>query len=203
MRSFLLPLAGVFLICFGAQAQTTISFSVDQPDSPLSVDAGEDLAYDGETPLILGGEPTASGGFEQYTYLWDNAEFLSDATIPNPEVTSLDASTTFTVSVTDVDGNCIKEDEVFVDFTLSAIRLERTDLKAFPNPFDDQLTIESSEKVTSFTIFDITGRMVQSETIQKDGEFVISTAHYPSGIYLFEFHFENGLTRNLKLCRKP
>ena len=203
MLRFFFLFASVFVLVVGAASQTVIFFTVDQPALPFSVDAGDDQFYDGVDPVILGGEPSAFGGFEEYTYHWDNAEFLDDATIPNPEVTSLDAVTTFTLSVTDVNGNCIKEDEVIVDYVVSTINLDQTDLKAFPNPFRDQLTFEFSERVSSIRVFDITGRMVQSEIIQKDGDFVLSTAHYPSGIYLFEFRFDNGLTKTFKLCRKP
>jgi hypothetical protein len=203
MLRFILIFVCVFAIAAGADSQTVISFTVEQPELPFSVDAGVDQFYDGENPVILGGEPSASGGFEEYLFQWDNAEFLDDPTSANPEVTSLNAATTFTLSVTDVIGNCIKEDEVFVDYVVSAINLDQAELKAFPNPFRDQLTIKSSESVSSIRVFDITGRMVQSETIQKDGECVLSTAHYPSGIYLFEFRFDNGLTKIFKLCRKP
>ena len=51
--------------------------------------------------LTIGGTPTATGGTSPYTYLWSPATGLNAANVPNPVVTNITASTTYTVTVTD------------------------------------------------------------------------------------------------------
>ena len=69
----------------------------------LIVDAGEDNNIchpnnDGSTQI--GGNPTPSGGTEPYTYSWDNAGSLDNASIANPTATPT-TTTTYTVNVND------------------------------------------------------------------------------------------------------
>lgn len=198
----LLLYCSTWLMSFTAIAQTTISFSVDQPSTPFSVDAGSDQDFNGEDQIFLGGEPTASGGFESYTYQWNNASSLDDATSANPEVIAIDEITSFFVNVTDTQGNCVKQDKVLVDYTVSTNSFNKTQLKAFPNPFDDKLSITASEEIAMIRIFDITGRIVSELSPNRKEIIQVNTTLYGSGIYLVQIEFSNGLTQNLKLCKR-
>lgn len=74
------------------------------------VDAGSDVTIcEGESTTI-GGAPTGPAGS---AYLWDNAAVLSSASIANP-VASPTVTTTFTVTVTDVNG-CVNTDQIIVN----------------------------------------------------------------------------------------
>lgn len=68
----------------------------------LQVDAGEDTSFCDQGEVVIGGNPTAQGGVDPYTYRWflkapkidvlGDAHwcetFLSDTTVANPEVIS-------------------------------------------------------------------------------------------------------------------
>ena len=79
----------------------------------LAADAGMDTEVCDGSSTAIGGAPTASGGGGgPYSYLWDNAGTLDDATLANPTATPT-ATTTYTVTVTDNFG-CTATDQVTV-----------------------------------------------------------------------------------------
>jgi len=192
---------GFLLVYSTAFPQTTISFNVAQPDSSFQVDAGPDLLYDGNNQAFLGGDPSASGGFEEFIYEWDNESYLDDPSVPNPQVISLNSVTTFTLSVTDVIGNCTKYDEVIVDYVVSTKDFGAVELDAFPNPFLSKLTINSSDGIGQVVIYDVFGREVENLFLNSIDSYVLNTDNFASGIYLFQFHLNNKQTKTLKLCK--
>ncbi|OWY24288.1 T9SS C-terminal target domain-containing protein [Sphingobacteriales bacterium UPWRP_1] len=68
----------------------------------LVADAGATANIILGSSTTLGGTPTASGGLPPYTYLWDNAATLDDATASNPVATPVATATLYTVTITDV-----------------------------------------------------------------------------------------------------
>jgi len=195
-------LIGAFSIVLSSHAQTVISFSVDQPVEPFAVDAGADQLFDGESAVVLGGEPTASGGFGEYNYSWNNEELLDDPSSPNPIVIDLNVSTTFSVSVTDIQGTCIKTDEVNVDYALSSRPENSNYFKSFPNPFSEFVKFESPHLILGIQVFDITGRKIAQINPMRGELIELNTQDYHPGIYLFQIELSDGQTKNLKLCKR-
>ncbi len=64
-------------------------------------------------PVTLGNNPIVSGGSSPYTYLWDNASFLSSATAARPNAT-VSTTSVFTLTVTDANG-CKKVGQTLVN----------------------------------------------------------------------------------------
>lgn len=182
-------------------SQTTITFSVDQPESPFEVEAGEDQVFDGLNTVTLGGDATAIGGFGSYSYSWSPSEFLNDPTVANPVVTSLEGSTVFTVTVTDIDGNCIKEDTVMVDLLVSLDELADGRVEVFPNPFDHHVRVNSTLGIDRLVVFDLTGRIVEQMPLGLSTSYQLNTSSYPSGVYFFHVLLSNHQTKMIKLCK--
>ena len=65
--------------------------------------AGNNTSICKGSAISIGGNPTASGGTPGYTYLWTPSNGLNSTNIANP-MASPTATTTYTVSVTDVNG---------------------------------------------------------------------------------------------------
>jgi len=66
---------------------------------------------------VIGGSPTGSGGSGNYSYQWIPCfapPIMSSCTTPNPVITGLTTTTTFTVIVTDNVTGCIDSDQVTV-----------------------------------------------------------------------------------------
>jgi len=78
----------------------------------LIANAGDDKEINSGDTVQIGGNPTASGGTSPYTYSWQPADTLDDATNSNPNATPTE-TTTYTVTVTDAHG-CVDTDEVTV-----------------------------------------------------------------------------------------
>ncbi len=77
-----------------------------------SVDAGpNDTICNGDS-VTIGGSPTGSGGTTPYTYEWEPASGLSSTSEANP-LASPDATTTYTVTLTDENG-CTSVDSLIV-----------------------------------------------------------------------------------------
>ncbi len=84
----------------GATAKATVTVTVRPPLSFVA-DAGSDLAVDAGEPATLPG--SASGGSGGYTFQWEPADLLRDATIAKPRIvdTSSPGRQEFTLTVTD------------------------------------------------------------------------------------------------------
>ena len=98
MKRFLLLPGITIIFCLKLNAQALTAYA--------GPDTGRVDCY-GQTALIIGGSPTASGGTPPYTYLWSpQSYFLVDSTSANPfidygQVTQPDSDMLFTVLVTD------------------------------------------------------------------------------------------------------
>ncbi len=87
------------------------SVTVTVNPAPMA-NAGADTTLCGGLSVMLGGEPTASGGTPGYTYVWAPSTGLSNSAASNPTATP-NATTTYTVRVTDANG-CSASDAVQV-----------------------------------------------------------------------------------------
>lgn len=193
--------AVVMSLSIDAASQTTIIFSVDQPTQPFEIEAGEDQSFNGSDDVILGSTPTAIGGFGDYTYLWDNADFLDDATSANPQVTNISGAVTFLVTVTDSETECIKVDEVFVDYVVGIDDHHAVDFKIYPNPFNDNFILETAQPLEQLVILEVTGQVIETHLILSN-RTMIKTSHLSNGFYFVKLIQRNGLTNQLKLCKQ-
>ncbi len=95
----------------GCTAAASVTVNVAPP---LDVTAAVDDNLIGTCPTSVAHlSATATGGEGAYTYLWDNAATLNDATLANPTAKPL-ATTTYTVTVTDANG-CTDQATVIVN----------------------------------------------------------------------------------------
>lgn len=77
--------------------------------------AGEDQSIPYGTTTILQG--SAGQGSGDYTYSWEPAALLSDPTSPTPITNEMEATTQFTLTITDLAGGCQDVDQVMVFVT--------------------------------------------------------------------------------------
>ncbi len=189
------------LLCITGYAQENLVISVNQPEYPLRIDAGSDQVYDGHTAIMLGGEPAAIGGFGEYTYQWEPAEYLDNATIANPTIVHLDGPTTFKLTVSDPGALCNKIAEVNVGFALSANDAGQNDLRIFPNPFVDMVNLESTTPIEEVRVTDMTGQTIAVHRNIQTTNYRLETDPLAMGIYFFIIRFADGSTTMKKLCK--
>lgn len=70
----------------------------------------------------------------------------------------------------------------------------------FPNPFSDNFTIETENKILNYSLYDISGKQITS-TISKQ-ELYSKNQNLNSGFYILNLSFENGTNTNYKLVKK-
>ena len=189
---------------YPAFSQTTIIFNVEQPNSPLLIDAGSNQQITAGNSVQLGGNPTASGGYGSYTYNWDNSAYLNDASLANPTVSGLTSSTTFTLTVTDSAGFCVKQAQVLVDVVIGLQELQNDSkfVRFNPNPFFDFVLIEASSALFKVSLHSITGQLLfVGDNLNATKEIRLETGHLPEGIYIVSAELNDGTIQYKKLCK--
>lgn len=109
-------MAGVYTVTVtssdGCTATTTTTVVVN--NNPTA-NAGPDASIPNGTSTTLSG--SATGGSGSYSYSWSPAGLLQNAGDPSPQTVNLSASTTFTVTVTDLSTGCTGTDQVVITVT--------------------------------------------------------------------------------------
>jgi hypothetical protein len=74
------------------------------------------------------------------------------------------------------------------------------DVKVFPNPFHDELTISAPTSGDfDFVIYDVQSRAIISGKL--NGSREISTAKLPAGIYIYEIKIAGNIVRHGKIVK--
>ena len=130
-------------------------------------------------------------GTEPFTYLWNDE--LNHTT---PFISGL-CTNYYTVTVSDAIG-CTNSDSVFVgNFITSILTLgQDMSINIFPNPaYDGLLNIyyqSDNKKDLNVTIFDVTGKLVNSTVIDKiNSNNKMDISNLPTGIYYLKLSYEN------------
>ncbi|MEI7900419.1 MAG: hypothetical protein WCK89_09200, partial [bacterium] len=107
-------------------AEATDAVDVTYTVPPLVANAGADKTVAPGSPVVIGGDPAASGGSTVYTYSWSPATGLSDYTAANPTA-SPNETTTYTLTVTDSFDTTPDTDSVLVTYVVPNERLISVD----------------------------------------------------------------------------
>ncbi|WP_334124346.1 T9SS type A sorting domain-containing protein [Empedobacter brevis] len=84
--------------------------------------------------------------------------------------------------------------------SLTTVNINKTDVRIYPNPVVDILNIETDVNKNSIKIIDLTGKIIESYTINEK-KISVQVNHLPKGIYIVEVENENGKT-NSKFIKK-
>ncbi|TSA33892.1 MAG: T9SS C-terminal target domain-containing protein [Porphyromonadaceae bacterium] len=153
-------------LCGPNFGQRFIPMNFTQP-AVLTAAAGHDTLVCRGHPIILGGNPTASGGNNSYVYLWSPPDGLNDPTLSNP-IANISESKTYMLSVTDAQG-CLAVSfiSVYVDLCLGIdVNNLNQILTVFPNPSNGVFTIQG--------ISSLNGKLQRIEVINQLGQIVFS-----------------------------
>ena len=156
-------------------------------NDPLEVEAFADpeIVEEGHSSQLMA---FASGGNGNYTYLWEPAETLSDPTISNPVATPVEAETTYTVNVTDGEGNTASAS---VTLRISNVGLNESSSQweIYPNPSKGSFTIETIGDF-SYTLVNSLGQQLMSG--KANGKVTIDGTKFGHGVYFIQLNGEQG-----------
>ncbi|NOQ73755.1 MAG: T9SS type A sorting domain-containing protein [Crocinitomix sp.] len=152
--------------CEASSSVTVESWEVPTGTGVVTMMTG--IAYDGEIDFT----PTGGTG-GPYTFIWSNGATTED-------VTSLGVGS-YTVTVSD--GTCDSDVSFFVDSQASIALNELDNVKVYPNPVVDFVTVEF-EGTYNWTLFDNAGKIVSTGTA--NGKEQISMESLATGNYMMK-----------------
>jgi hypothetical protein len=83
---------------------------------------------------------------------------------------------------------------------LSNNQFEKSKTKISPNPFLNVFSIETEDVISKYTIFDSTGKQIESTSNKNELDNQVSKLQ--AGFYILNLAFENGKAYNYKLVKK-
>ena len=87
--------------------------------------------------------------------------------------------------------------------SLSGIDNATIQLKAYPNPFSQQITIEITENNYTnafYTITDISGKLIMSKQLKTTTE-ILDFNGFSQGNYIINFHINNNIVKTIKITK--
>ncbi len=169
--TYTIPLL-LLLVSFQTRAQSILNFSVAQPPSILTVNAGTNKSISNGQQTVLGGSPSVSGGTSPYTYSWSPLQGLNQDNTANPAASPI-VSTVYTMTVTDSKG-CSNSKSVTVTVNGVPVGIFNgyaSSINVFPNPTNGSLFISSDL---------IPGKELKLEVINPQGIRVYEDILYSS-----------------------
>ncbi len=174
---------------------TQISVDVTEADSLLVLSIVDTTVVNGS----CNGNATvlAVGGKTPFTFLWD------DASSQTTTVASNLCQGSYKAIVTDAYG-CKDTVSVTIDNITGTSELAGLEIKVFPNPAVNQASVNikgNYKGIVSLSLYDITGRMIQSQNMSAAAGSVSITldlSNLESGIYLLRIN-NGGVNQEVKL----
>lgn len=137
---------------------------------------------------------TVTGGIAPFVYSWTGP---SGYTASTEDISGLNAGT-YVVTVTDkFCGTATITVIVGTDATTSITETEKNILSAYPNPSNNQITINTSKYLSdaSFRLISIVGRVVLESTGLTGNSFDIDISAQSNGVYLLEINNGGAFSR--------
>jgi hypothetical protein len=140
--------------------------------------------FDLQTNNLITAFAQVQGGIPPYQYLWSNGQ-------SSPEATNLSPTTSYSLTVTDAT-NCSVIWDVQPALT-STEDVTFSDVQVFPNPHQDQFTIQLPSEATnaSYRLLNLAGQEVLAWNKLPITSALINTTFLPAGCYVLEIQWGN------------
>jgi hypothetical protein len=105
------------------------------------------------------------------------------------------------LQVADIDGSCIKQSQVFVDFVSGVKEGAMQTFEIYPNPFGQMISIKSNHAISEIMLKVITGKKILAQKRNINDTININTSAISEGIYFVSILFSNGAIQTIRLCK--
>lgn len=189
------------LLTTSLNAQIPIQLTIHQPP-PLQISPLRDIIMDEGNYINIGHDQLATGGYENYQYLWEPAGSLNHPDIPNP-IASPSENTEYTVTITD-NKNCSVSGNMTV-FVNKSTGIDKSNLQMeislFPNPSQGifNFSIKGSYKgEMKLSITDVKGSVILQDEISKQQNQFLKKYHLQlkPGVYMLNLHTSTRVISN-------
>lgn len=193
MKKFLLISILLFILypLNKLSAQYVVELSIEQP-AALQANAGEDISVKEGESVELGGNPTAQGGYGNYSYLWSPNTTLDNDTIANPTA-SPDQSTNYILTIKD-SLQCTDIDTVKVSLDVTSIPdFFDGKFSIYPNPANNVLNIEFTENLQEkykIELIDLQGKtyLLEEHNFTEKSKYQLQLNIIPAGVYIVQIY---------------
>lgn len=122
--------------------------------------------FSGDTIILL------AGNDPNYSYIWSTGETDNQIQIWNPGF--------YTVDITDKSTGCAISDTIFVRFKTSTLDISATQLRVYPNPFDQFFDLVYDGTIQQLELYDMHGRKLQfsRQVVGQRIRIYLSEEHY-------------------------
>ena len=178
----------------GASQQITVT-----PLPVISASSSATSICSGES-AILSATDTPLYWYLDFQWITDQGIAIGEQVTVSPNV-----STTYTLVGADVEDNGCPNKLVLNLIVNACTGLNKTgsnnQIKAYPNPFSEELTIELNTKTNRvISLYDLTGRIVLNIPTKND-QFKINTTGLPKGFYLIKIEMD-GTSKMIKVVKE-
>jgi hypothetical protein len=165
----------------GNNAGLNLTYSINKPIIELNAEDTVTVLQGVAAPIVTYNPTTNMFSTPDlgYDYQW----FVNGSPIPGETGVEYEPSGAGSFTVVAIDGPCFAESNA-LEFTANMLKHFKDDLKVFPNPASDIVTIEVGERqVESISIFDVTGRLVYSKTENISEIETIDVTNFSKGYF--------------------
>tara|TARA_B110000037_G_scaffold223186_1_gene303476 strand:- start:3205 stop:4920 length:1716 start_codon:yes stop_codon:yes gene_type:complete len=135
------------------------------------------------------------------TYEWDFGDGSSSTDMDPSHTYTEDGSYEVTLTVTN-DWGCAKTFTTTVNiFGVSLNEFDFVEVDLYPNPFNNELTIESEQVLEQISITDASGRLIYMDTPFNSGLIRVDASSWSNGIYFITIQNSNGQLVTEKLIK--
>lgn len=85
---------------------------------------------------------------------------------------------------------------------ISDYPIPSANVTVYPNPTSGQLTVSSNEAIRMISIYDLSGRLVETITVNADTQANLNVARLNSGVYFIKTQLENQQTKTSKFIKQ-
>ncbi len=142
-----------------------------------------------------------------YTVVWNFGDLGAPGNISqlaNPSYTYTKKGL-YTVKLTVYNGVCSPQTETKADYilvdsaTVSTPEINKTSIKVYPNPANENIFIESENTISVISIYDVAGREVYQLTDNNNPNIIIDIATLKNGVYWIKASFKEGASAYKKI----
>ena len=135
------------------------------------------------------------------TYEWDFGDGSSSTDMDPSHTYTEDGSYEVTLTLTN-DWGCTKTFTTTVNiFGVSLNEFDFVEVDLYPNPFNNELTIESEQVLEQISITDASGRLIYMDTPFNSGLIRVDASSWSNGIYFITIQNSNGQLVTEKLIK--
>ncbi|MFL9833502.1 T9SS type A sorting domain-containing protein [Chryseobacterium terrae] len=191
------------------QQQVLTSGEATYSGNEITVTLATPFVYNGTDNIVITFDENKAGNNGNSFVFYQTVDFPNDVTMlnrsdtvdPSPANPPLNyTGPNSTTSTTEVQSKKHKAIITLIGQNLGVSEVRTVgDVVLSPNPTTDFISFKSKMEISSVEIFDIGGRLINSQALKDDK---IDVRNFSAGVYTLKINYKNGLSTTKKIIKK-